>query len=240
MANNDNKDTKGRKNIIYLVLLLTLILIVALASYTMLRKPAPNNQSPLNQTNPNQGQTGALPNQFTAPGGQNLSNPGAGIGNNLGIGTNISDVQRAKRISQQIMTLGNIKRVPVVIDGDRAIVGLQLIDNSNQGISKMISTIQNPNVRVTPSPDNLGITGGKVPGTPGTSVQITPGNQPVQNTTDIKTVIAQRIKAIDPTVKNVLITTDTSIVSRLQRLSDTLSKELNDVSSRIQAKEGLR
>lgn len=201
--------------------------IISITIMTLMLAGCTISQKPLtDQTNPNQGQNEGQQGQTQTPGtgGQALSTPGVMVLN--------SDVERAKRISQQIIALGNVKKAPVVIDGKRCMVGLQLTDNTPAGINSMINTINNQKNTVISSPDITGITSAKEPGTPGTGLKIVPNNTAQENV-DIKDVIAQRVRTIDPSITQVFVVTDSTMIGRLQRLSNVMTTEINDIANKV-------
>lgn len=217
---------KSNKIVLFLIIGLLVVTSAILASRNAQNKPLPQ------QPNQNQGQNEFLPNQTPGLGGQSLSLPGSNQSN--------GDMQRAGKLSQQIVAIGNIKRAPVIVDGNRAIVGIELVDDTSNGINNMAKSLQNRNTNTVPSPDNTGINNGMVPGIPDTSIKLSPNNDANANNMDVKGLIEQRVRAIDPGVTNVLVTTDNKMIDRIQNLNSSVSKETEDIVNKLQNAKQVR
>lgn len=178
-----------------------------------------------------------------------------------------SNMDMAKTISQQLSVIEGVKRSAVLIDGNAAVVGVQFSDGTGKAATTALQSLGNtnamPGTNTSMPRGNVGITAGRDAGLPGTQQQVEQTN-PInpaspnstaqynamikgqtgtaqnQVTNDIKTLIANKVKIIDPNITKVLVSTDIGMVDKMQKVSDVLTKDMKDITNKIQAGGGVR
>lgn len=237
------------------IYLLTAVMVIVtaiiFAGCSQSQKPLPSQPS-----TPSPGTTETTPGNNSGTGGQSLST--------IQAPSTESGMDMAKKITQRMTAIAGIKRTAVLIDGKTAIVGVNFTDGTGKVATTALKGATTPSpmpgTNSTMAPGNVGITAGRETGLPGTQTQVNPTNPAspnsaiqyntmikgqtgtVQNqvSNDLKTLIANRVKAIDPNISKVLVTTDIVMVDKMQRLSDVLNKDMRDIKNKIQAGGGVR
>jgi hypothetical protein len=223
-------NSKKTRLIATIIMLVTIVLAVGC---TVLRKPGTS------QTTPNQGQTELFPNQTPIAGGQRLSTTQKSDNINT-----TSNIQRANTITKQLISIGNIKRATVLIDGKTAIVGVEFIDKNNKVImDKLVNYNNNIKPKTSLPQASTGVNDSRQTGLAGTSTQINltqapiTSNNSINSNTNPKDAIASIVKSLDNEIANVLATTESSIVNRIQKLNSGMSNEINYITKKIQETE---